>query len=166
MTVNLSAKQFQKVDIVNDIARVLKEAGLDPKFLELEITESVAMQDIDITVKTLQELDDMGISIAIDDFGTGHSSLNYLRRFPIHTLKIDRSFIRDVVNNSEDAAIVSTIITLAQNLKLHVVAEGVENESQLEFLKQRKCFAQQGFLFAKPMPPEEFEEVLKKKTVF
>ncbi|MHB9094264.1 MAG: putative bifunctional diguanylate cyclase/phosphodiesterase [Eubacteriales bacterium] len=160
VTVNLSACQFQQGNVVETIARILKETGLDPHWLELEITESVIMQDIDYTIKTLNDLREMGIYIAIDDFGKGYSSLNYIKRFPVHTLKIDRSFVGDIIKNPEDAAIVTTIIVLAQNLKLKVIAEGVETAEQLDFLKRRHCVEMQGFLFSRPVPVEEFEKLL------
>lgn len=160
LTVNISACQFQQGNLVETIARILAETGLDANWLEMEITESIIMQDIEYTIKTLQQLREMGIHIAIDDFGTGYSSLNYLKRFPINTLKIDRSFINDIIVNPGDAAIVSTIIVLAQNLNLKVIAEGVETQEQLEFLKQRQCVEIQGYLFSKPVPPDEFERLL------
>ncbi|HEX3032039.1 MAG TPA: EAL domain-containing protein, partial [Bacillota bacterium] len=157
VTVNLSGKQFQKGDLVENVRRVLEETGLEAQWLELEITETVAMQNMDYTIKTLQQLGQMGVRFAIDDFGTGYSSLSYLRRFPIHTLKIDRSFIGDIVNNPEDAAIVSTIIVLANNLNLEIVAEGVEENNQVEFLRKRKCRNMQGYFFGRPMPPKTVE---------
>ena len=160
VTVNLSARQFQQVNLVNMIAEILKETGLDPMWLELEITESVTMQDVDFTIKTLQDIRNMGIGIAVDDFGTGYSSLNYLKRFPITTLKIDRSFVQDVTVNPEDAAIVSTVIVLAKNLNLKVIAEGVESPEQLAFLKQRQCYHMQGYLFSKPLPAHELEKLV------
>ncbi len=162
VTVNLSAYQFRQHNLVETITHILHATGLNPHWLELEITESVAMQDVDFTIAVLRDLRKMGIWLAIDDFGTGYSSLNYLKRFPIHTLKIDRSFVRDITSNPEDAAIVSTIIVLGQSMKLSVIAEGVETEEQLVFLKQRHCNKMQGYLFSKPVPAEEFEVLLKK----
>ncbi len=163
IVVNLSARQFQQQNLVKTVAETLKETGLDSRWLELEITEGVVMRDTEFAIKTLNELRQMGIQIAIDDFGTGYSSLNYLKRFPINTLKIDQSFIRDVVTNPEDAAIVTTVIVLAQNLKLKVVAEGVESHDQYGFLQQRNCHDMQGYLFSKPIPAGEFENLLKNK---
>ncbi|MHB8172524.1 MAG: EAL domain-containing protein [Thermincolia bacterium] len=163
ITVNLSARQFQQLNLTSSIAEILNETALDPHWLELEITESVAMQDVDLTIKVLNELREMGIHIAIDDFGTGYSSLNYLKRFPIQTLKIDKSFVQDIHTNPDDAAIVSTIIVLAHNLKLKVIAEGVETVEQLYFLKQRQCFEMQGYLFSRPVPAKDFEILLKKQ---
>lgn len=161
VSVNLSARQLQKPDFVEDVVRILEGSGMDPSYLELEITESVAMQDIEKTIRILQQLGNLGIQFAIDDFGTGYCSLNYLRLFPIHTLKIDRSFIRDIDMDEEDAAIVTTIIVLGQNLHLSVIAEGVENASQVEFLKERKCYNMQGFYFGKPIPEEKLKEMLR-----
>jgi EAL domain-containing protein (putative c-di-GMP-specific phosphodiesterase class I) len=160
MAVNLSATQFQQQDLVETVARVLKEAGLDPRFLDLEIIESTAMQDADFSVATMRALREMGVQVSIDDFGTGYSSLNYLKRFPISAMKIDQSFVQDISEDSNSAAIVSTIIVLAQNMKLRSVAEGVETEEQLAFLKQRGCDEMQGFLFSRPVPADAFEKML------
>ncbi|HEX3032040.1 MAG TPA: EAL domain-containing protein [Bacillota bacterium] len=160
VTVNLSARQLQKPDFVEDVVRILEETGLDHGWLEFEITESVAMQDIETTIRILHQLGSLGVQFAIDDFGTGYSSLNYLRLFPIHTLKIDRSFIRDIHLDSEDAAIVTTIIVLCQNLNLNVIAEGVETQGQVDFLRERRCYQMQGYYFGKPMPGEKVEEML------
>lgn len=162
VTVNLSARQFQQQNLVGIITQVLEETGLDSRWLELEITESALMQDLDFTIGLLYDLREMGVRISVDDFGTGYSSLNYLKRFPINALKIDRAFVRDITTNPEDAAIVSAIIVLAQNLNLELVAEGVETEEQLTFLKCRRCSEMQGYLFSKPRPAHEIEEVLKK----
>ncbi len=163
VTVNLSARQFQQKDLVETVDRILKETGLDPRWLELEITETVAMQDVEHTISTLRELRDLGVRIAIDDFGTGYSSFNYLKYFPNHTLKIDKSFVRDVTEGREDAAITKAIIALAQNLNLKVIAEGVETEEQLAFLKRQQCNEIQGYLFSRPLPAEEFTRMLEKK---
>lgn len=160
VTVNISPCQFKQKNLAEKVAKVLEETGLDPGCLELEITESITMQDVDFTIATLRELRKMGIRIAIDDFGTGYSSLNYLKRFPIHTLKIDRSFVRDITTNPEDAAIVATVIVLAENLHLKVIAEGVETEEQHDFLREKHCVEMQGYLFSKPVSPGEFEKLL------
>jgi len=130
--------------------------------LELEITESTAMQEMDSSIKILKQLREMGINIAIDDFGTGYSSLNYLRRFPITTLKIDRSFVRDVLTDVEDAAIVATIIVLSQNMKLKVIVEGVETAEQMAFFSQQECFEMQGYLFSEPVPADQIRVFLQK----
>ncbi|OPX91535.1 MAG: Cyclic di-GMP phosphodiesterase Gmr [Pelotomaculum sp. PtaB.Bin013] len=161
VAVNLSARQFQLQNLVEVVSRILKETRLEPCWLELEITESVAMQNAEYTVKMLYELKDMGIQLAIDDFGTGYSSLNYLKRFPISKLKIDKSFVREIGTDQDNEAIASTVIVLGQSLKLGVVAEGVETEEQYDFLKQHQCDEMQGYLFGKPVPPEKFEEILR-----
>jgi diguanylate cyclase (GGDEF)-like protein len=164
VAVNLSARQFQQRDLVEVVGRVLKDTGLDPRFLQLEITESVAMHDIDFTSRVLVNLKDMGIQIAIDDFGTGHSSLNYLRRLPIDDVKIDQSFVRDVITDPNDAAIVGSIVAMTHELNLKLVAEGVETEEQLDFLKDRRCDVVQGFLFSKPMPADAVEQIIARGT--
>lgn len=161
VAVNLSPYQFQQQNLVETVSRVLLETGLAPQWLELEITEGIAMQDVEMTITTLRDLRAMGIGISIDDFGSGYSSLNYLIQFPISKLKIDQSFIREIESNPKNAAIVTTIIVLAQNLKLQVIAEGVENAEQFAFLKQNRCEEMQGYLFGKPVPAEIIEEVLK-----
>lgn len=162
ISVNISASQFKQKHLVATISNVLKETGMDPGLLELEITEGTAMNDVDFSISMLSSLRDMGIRIAIDDFGTGYSSLSYLRRFPITTLKIDRSFVHDVLTDVEDAAIVGTIIVLAQYLKLDVVVEGVETEQQLKFFQQQECFEMQGYLFSEPLPANEAENLLQR----
>jgi diguanylate cyclase (GGDEF)-like protein/PAS domain S-box-containing protein len=151
MSVNLSLRQFQQYDIVQSVRRVLAETGLDAAALELEITETAAMQNAETTVEVLQALRELGVSIAIDDFGTGYSSLNYLKRFPITAVKIDRAFIRDLATSEGDAAIVSAVVGIARALKLRVIAEGVETEEQLSFLRRRNCDAAQGYLFSRPV---------------
>ena len=162
MAVNLSLRQFQQYDIVESVRRVLAETGLDAGALELEITETAAMQNAETTVEVLQALRELGVSIAIDDFGTGYSSLNYLKRFPITAVKIDSAFIRDLATSEGDAAIVSAVVGIARALKLRVVAEGVETEEQLSFLRRRNCDAAQGYLFSRPvsaaMLPERMTE--------
>ncbi|HEX3031419.1 MAG TPA: EAL domain-containing protein, partial [Bacillota bacterium] len=161
VTVNLSARQFRQKNLVETVIGILKDTGLDARWLELEITESVAMQDVESTIGTLRQLDELGVKLAIDDFGTGYSSLNYIKHFPIHTLKIDRSFVGDIPGNSSNAAVVSTIIVLAQNLNLKVIGEGVETREQCEFLQERNCVNMQGYLFARPVPVTELEQMLK-----
>ena len=163
MAVNLSARQFQQPKLVDTIAQILKETGLDPRYLELELTEGSVMKDPDEAIGKLHELKAMGVKISIDDFGTGYSSLNYLKRFPIDTLKIDQSFISELNTDPDDAAIVTAIITLAHALKLNVIAEGVETQEQLEFLRGLSCDEVQGFLFAKGIPAEEFTELLMQR---
>ncbi|RYD03991.1 hypothetical protein N752_16505 [Desulforamulus aquiferis] len=152
VAVNLSPRQFQQQNLVQVITDILQETGMEPHYLELEITESLAMHDVEFTIKTLNELRKMGITIAIDDFGTGYSSLSYLKRLPIDILKIDRYFIRDVTKDPGNEAIVDAIILLAHNLKLQVIAEGVETEEQLNYLRSKNCDLVQGYYFYKPLP--------------
>jgi diguanylate cyclase (GGDEF)-like protein/PAS domain S-box-containing protein len=151
VAVNLSARQFQQHDLVDMVSRVLKDVSLDPSSLELEITETTAMQNGEVTVEVLRALRAIGVAISIDDFGTGYSSLNYLRRFPINAVKIDREFVRDIATDEGDAAIVSAVIGMARNLGLRVVAEGVETIEQYAFLQNRQCDEAQGFFFSHPM---------------
>lgn len=151
VSVNLSTRQLEKVDLADDIAGVLKETGLDPKCLRLEITESVIMSNADQAVITVNQLRNMGVRVSIDDFGTGYSSLSYLHRFPVDTLKVDRSFINRIGNDGGNAEIVQTIITLAYSLNMDVVAEGVETSEQLEFLREANCSYGQGYYYSKPL---------------
>ncbi len=162
MAVNLSARQFRQSDLPEMIAEILEETGLDPQLLELEITEGTAMRDVEFTTATLSRLKGMGVHVSIDDFGTGYSSLGYLRQFPVDELKIDRSFIDDLPSDPDDSAIVATIIGLARTLNLRVVAEGVETEEQLAFLKGQQCEEMQGYLFSRPVPAEELEKILSR----
>ncbi len=162
IAINLSACQFRQKQLVDTVARVLRETAMDPRRLELEITESTAMQDIDFTIAMLHSLREMGVRIALDDFGTGYSSLSYLRMLPITTLKVDRSFVRDVLTDVEDAAIVAAIINLAQTLGLDVIIEGVETEEEMAFFERQECFEMQGFLFSEPRPAGEIEKLLQK----
>lgn len=161
ISVNISVSQFRQRQLVDTVDLILKETGMNPRLLELEITESTAMHHVEFTIDTLQRLQDMGVRIAIDDFGTGYSSLSYLRRFPVNTLKIDRSFVRDVLIDVEDAAIVATIIVLAHNLKLKTVVEGVESEEQLRFFGQQDCFVMQGYFFSKPVRSDVAETIMR-----
>jgi len=157
MAVNLSAQQFRVRNLPESVKRAVDDAGIDPATLEIEITESTLMHDSGQTLEALQALAALGIRISIDDFGTGYSSLAYLRRFPVHLLKIDRSFVRDIPASADDATIVRAIAGLARSLGLRVVAEGVENEEQMRFLQGVGCDEGQGFLFAPPMPADELE---------
>ena len=160
IAVNLSVHTFQQHNLVETVTSVLKETGLNPHFLGLEITEGIAMQDIETTIHKLNKLSDLGIQIAIDDFGTGFSSLSYLKKFPINKLKISPHFVSGIVDNQKDKIIVSSIIALAQGLQFKVVAEGVETEDQLTSLKQLQCDEMQGYLFCKPLPAEAFGKML------
>lgn len=155
MSVNISARQFLQSDLVGVVKEVLEETGLAPQYLELEITESTTM-DVNRAISILHELKKLGVRIGIDDFGTGYSSLNYLKRFPIDKLKIDQSFIRDSIRDSNDATIVKTIIDLAHHLKMIVNAEGVESQDHLSFLREHLCDEVQGFLLSQPLPAQEF----------
>jgi EAL domain-containing protein (putative c-di-GMP-specific phosphodiesterase class I) len=154
-------RQFQEPGFVQTVAQALAQTGLDPAWLELEITESTAMRDASLTTFVLHQLRDMGVRISIDDFGTGYSSLRYLRDFPIHALKIDRSFIRDLTTDPNDAALASEIIALSHRLGLEVVAEGVETRGQLDFLREKGCDLFQGFLCARPVGAAAFEGFLR-----
>ncbi|PYQ47402.1 MAG: hypothetical protein DMF59_18995, partial [Acidobacteria bacterium] len=160
VAVNLSARQFQQPNLTEEIAEVLEETGLEAKYLELEITESNAMQNADNTIYTLRELKALGVRISMDDFGTGYSSLNYLKRFPIDTLKLDQSFVREITSNPTDAAIATAVIAMAHSLDLKVIGEGVEKEDQFQFLQSQRCDYIQGYLFSPPMAVEKIEEYM------
>jgi len=151
VSVNLSVKQFNQPGLVENIANLLQEFKLPPRCLKLEITESVFSDNIEAAVGLLTQLRELGVQLSIDDFGTGYSSLSYLQRFPIDTLKIDRSFVTQMMENEENLAIVRTIVALAQNLGMDVVAEGVETEDQLKLLRKLECENGQGFLFSTPL---------------
>ncbi len=155
VAVNLSARQFNQPHFIDTIDRILKETGLPPQWLEFEITESALMENVLQTVMLLTDLKVRDIRISIDDFGTGYSSLSYLKNFPIHRIKIAQEFVRDIPANTDDAAIVETVITMARHLGLGVIAEGVEKPAQVEFLRQRGCLEMQGFHFARPLLPDE-----------
>ncbi|MGM3306323.1 putative bifunctional diguanylate cyclase/phosphodiesterase [Anabaena sp. WFMT] len=162
VAVNLSARQFQQPNLVSMIEQVLSETKLEPKYLELEITETVAMQDVKLTQKILRGLDNIGVFISIDDFGTGYCSLSYLKDFPIHSLKIDQSFVRDLANGDNQTAITTAIIALAHGLNLAVVAEGVETEEQLNVLRILECEVMQGYLFSHPLSADDATIMLTK----
>jgi EAL domain-containing protein (putative c-di-GMP-specific phosphodiesterase class I) len=156
IAVNLSGRQFLSPDLGTFIERTLESHGIEPALIEFEITESSIMRDTAEAVRTLQYLKALGVGIAIDDFGTGYSSLGYLKRFPIKALKIDRSFVRDICEDNDDATITRAIISMAHNLGLKVVAEGVETRAQLDFLAANACDEVQGYLFSKAIGPDEF----------
>jgi diguanylate cyclase (GGDEF)-like protein/PAS domain S-box-containing protein len=160
LSVNFSARQFQQSTFIADVTHILKETNLDPRWLELELTESSIMRDPELAIEKLHELKLMGIKVAVDDFGTGYSSLNYLKRFPIDTLKIDKSFVSDVCKDPHDTAIVRAIINLGHALDLTVIAEGVETKEQLQYLSALECDVVQGFLFSKALSTRAFEELL------
>ena len=160
MAVNLSARQLQRPELVAEVARALADTGLDASSLVIEITESVMMQDMELSIARLGELKALGVQLAVDDFGIGYSSLNYIRRFPVDILKVDKSFIDGVADTGEEAALTAAIIELAGILRLRPVAEGIERAEQVEKLLALSCELGQGFYFAKPMPIEGIDELL------
>ena len=162
VSVNISAVEFRHKNFLDGVATILRETGMLPELLELELTESILMQDAESSVAVLESLKAMGMRLAIDDFGTGYSSLSYLKRFPINTLKIDQSFVQDIDIEVDDASLVSAMIGMGKSLKQRVIAEGVETESQLAFLRTLECDEGQGFLFGHPLPAEQFEHRLLK----
>jgi EAL domain-containing protein (putative c-di-GMP-specific phosphodiesterase class I) len=163
VAVNLSASQFRQGDIVSMVRDALDSAGLEGRFLEVELTESVVMSDPEESIAILEKLSAMGVLVSIDDFGTGYSSMSYLRRFPIDKIKIDRGFISEAMTRPDDASIVRAIVSLAHNLRLKVVAEGVESTEQLEFLKSLGCDQYQGYHYSPALPPAEFQALARSK---
>ena len=160
VSVNLSGRQFHHQNLVEKVETALRESRLEPQWLDLEITETYAMQDADFTLEILKELKRMGVRISIDDFGTGYSSLSHLKHFPLDTLKIDRSFVKDLTSNPKEEAIVSAIIVLAHSLGMDVVAEGVETLEELAIIRKHHCDKMQGYLFSRPIPVKDFEALL------
>lgn len=160
ISVNLSARQFSQPNLSQKIVQILETTNLHPSALELELTESSLVENADSAIATLNELKELGIHIAIDDFGTGYASLSYLKQFPFDTLKIDRSFVRNVTSDSQNTAIMTAVIQLAHNLNLKVTAEGVETEAELNFLGEQQCDTMQGYFFSRPIPAAEFEKLL------
>jgi EAL domain-containing protein (putative c-di-GMP-specific phosphodiesterase class I) len=160
VSVNISAVQFRSQNLVNIVARVLEETQLEPKYLELELTESMFISNTEIAIDTMYDLKNLGVSLSIDDFGSGYSSLSYLKRFPVDYLKIDRSFIKDIESSSKDAAITSAIAVLAHSLDMKIIAEGVENQEQVDYLKQKGCQELQGFLFSRPVAADEIQKIV------
>ena len=161
IAINLSARQFVRDDLVKMMGGVIHQTGINPEYIELELTESIIMENVEQTISTLHELRNMGVYLSIDDFGTGYSSMAYLKRFPIDKLKIDQSFVRDLANDPDDAAIVSATIAMAHNLKLTAIAEGVETKQQLQFLKASGCEEIQGYYFSRPLPADELAELFE-----
>jgi EAL domain-containing protein (putative c-di-GMP-specific phosphodiesterase class I) len=155
MSVNISARQFRSDLLVATVAEALRSSGLPPRFLEVELTESLLVDNAENALNVMSRLKALGVMVSIDDFGTGYSSLGYLRRFPIDLLKVDRTFIQDLASNPKDAAIVDAISALAKSLGIGLVAEGVEDAHQAEFMRARYCTELQGFLFSRPLPAEE-----------
>jgi EAL domain-containing protein (putative c-di-GMP-specific phosphodiesterase class I) len=155
MAVNLSPRQFQDDHLLRDVDACLEETGLPPSLLQLEITESMVMQNVSRAIKLLDSIQSRGIRLAIDDFGTGYSSMSVMKQFPIDIIKIDRSFVRDLAKNEEDRAITTAIISMGKALGLTVIAEGVETAEQDAFLREGACDELQGYLFSKPVPPDQ-----------
>jgi diguanylate cyclase (GGDEF)-like protein/PAS domain S-box-containing protein len=164
VSTNMSARQFYQVNLPELIGQILRETSLEPKYLKIELTESIVMQDIDMAIGILNRLKEMGLSLSIDDFGTGYSSLAYLKRFPVDELKIDKSFVNGLGTDMNDSTIVNTIISMAHSMQLKVVAEGVETADQLELLRERSCEEVQGFYFSRPLAPGLFEEMMRSTT--
>jgi len=163
IAVNLSAKQFHQQDICTMVTGALRDFSVEPRFLDIEITETAAMHNAGQTARTLHDLKALGVRIAIDDFGTGYSSLSYLKRFPIDSLKIDRSFIVGLPGDADDASIAHAVITMSHSLRLKVIAEGVENEAQLSFLTANGCDEMQGYYFSRPLPIADCTVLLRDK---
>jgi EAL domain-containing protein (putative c-di-GMP-specific phosphodiesterase class I) len=161
MAVNVSALQFRKPEFLEDVYSVLIETGLDPKYLELELTESALITRAESTASILTALRGIGVRVSVDDFGTGYSSLSYIRKFPLDSLKIDQSFIRQITTIPDETTIVRAIISLGQSLDLRVIAEGVETRDQLDFLQAHGCEEAQGYLFSPPVPAEQFAKLLE-----
>ena len=161
MAINLSVVQFRHPDLPTLITSILADEGLKSEFLELELTEGLALNDPQAAIATMNDLHDCGIRMSIDDFGTGYSSLNYLKKFKVYKLKIDQSFVRDIGTDPEDRAIVAAIIQMAKSLGLKTIAEGVETVEQLEFLRQQGCDEVQGYYFGRPMAPEHIEALVR-----
>ncbi|WP_343221479.1 bifunctional diguanylate cyclase/phosphodiesterase [Mesorhizobium silamurunense] len=158
--VNVSARQFRERNLVGRVVNALKDSGLEARYLELEVTESLIRQDVDLAVATMNELQDQGVQISIDDFGTGYSSLSALKTFPVARLKIDKSFINDVVDDENDQAVAGAVISLGQKLNMRVIAEGVETDDQVTFLRKNNCDEMQGYHFSKPISAPEIEKML------
>jgi diguanylate cyclase (GGDEF)-like protein/PAS domain S-box-containing protein len=164
VSVNVSARQFREANLVGRVASALKESGLEAKCLELELTESLIMQDVELAVATMEELQGLGVQLSIDDFGTGYSSLSALKSYPVARLKIDKSFIDGLPADEDDKAVASAVISLGQKLNLRVIAEGVETDAQAAFLRENNCDEMQGYLFSRPVPAQEIEELLSREV--
>ena len=163
IAVNISSVQFRGMDLESSVRAILDETGLAAECLELELTEGILMGGASETLDTLNRLSAMGVKLAIDDFGTGYSSLSYLKRFPIDKLKIDQSFVRDIVDDPDDLAIANAVISMGHSLRLGVIAEGVEHAEQLEILMNEGCDEVQGYYFSAPLPAGEFAELLRQQ---
>lgn len=160
VAVNISVSEFRYKSFLDSVALILRETGLPPRYLELELTESILMRDVESSASAIEALKAMGVKLAIDDFGMGYSSLSCLKRFPIGTLKIDQSFVRDIATDADDATIVSAVIGMGRNLNLRVIAEGVETHAQIAFLRTHHCDEGQGFHFSHPLSAEDFALLL------
>jgi EAL domain-containing protein (putative c-di-GMP-specific phosphodiesterase class I) len=165
IAINLSALQFKRGDIVETVFAAIHQYNINPEYLELELTESILLNDTENILKTIRYLKDLGFKLSIDDFGTGYSSLAYLKRFAVDKLKIDQSFVRNLGIDENDDAIVYSVINLAHSLKRRVIAEGVETQEQLEFLRQEGCDEVQGFLLGRPVPADQFAAYLAKRVL-
>jgi EAL domain-containing protein (putative c-di-GMP-specific phosphodiesterase class I) len=166
VAVNVSALQFREKRFTAIVAAALRDNGLEPKFLELELTESLIMQDVDRAIATMKELQSLGVRLSIDDFGTGYSSLSALKTFPVTRLKIDKSFICHLPHDAHDKAVATAVISLGQKLNLNVIAEGVETADQVAFLRENQCEEMQGYHFSKPVVASEIERILKASPNF
>ncbi|MDX8384980.1 MAG: EAL domain-containing protein, partial [Gallionella sp.] len=158
--INVSGRQFMLDDFVDRVQTAVYAHRIDASLLKLELTESVVLNDVDDVVKKMHALKAIGVKLSMDDFGTGYSSLSYLKQLPLDQIKIDQSFVRDIATDPNDAVMVQTIIGLGKSFRLNVIAEGVETEDQLGFLKSNGCMAYQGYLFSKPVPIDEFEKLI------
>jgi EAL domain-containing protein (putative c-di-GMP-specific phosphodiesterase class I) len=161
VSVNLSARQFQDVHLIDNIAQILAETGLPSDGLRLEVTESVAIRNMELSIRVMNMLEEMGVRCSLDDFGTGYSSLSYLKQFPLKVLKIDRSFIQDIQLDKKNEGLIAAIIAMARSLDMEVVAEGVEREEQRSFLRSQLCDHMQGYLIGHPVPDAEFKKLIK-----
>ena len=164
VSVNLSAMQFQNPNLIQEVEQILAQTGINPRLLELEITESIALQDIDLTAEILKTLNGLGIDFALDDFGTGFASLSYLRKLPFQTLKMDRSFVKDLLESEKDLAIVKAILSMGQDLNLRVVAEGIETLALKEHLASLGCQYLQGYWFSRPLPADDLVTLLESQS--
>jgi EAL domain-containing protein (putative c-di-GMP-specific phosphodiesterase class I) len=164
IAINLSARQLQRYDLVRAVEQAVLASGLDAQYVELELTESMVMHDPESVIAMLQQLKKLGVQLSIDDFGTGYSSLSYLKRLPVSSLKIDQSFVRELEQEPNAAAIAKAVISLGHSLDMKVIAEGVETESQLSFLLENRCDVMQGFLFSRPLPSAEFIALLEREN--
>ena len=160
LAVNVSARQFRQPDFVTQTKNIVGQSGIDPSHLKLELTESIVVNNVADTIEKMHQLKTLGLTFSMDDFGTGYSSLAYLKRLPLDQLKIDQSFVRDISHDPNDAAIVQTIITMGNTMGMNVIAEGVETQQQLDFLRKHGCNTYQGYLFSRPVPLAEFEKLL------